>query len=102
MTTQITPDARIQSQIETLEKKLKQAKEKARKIAAQQVAAAAKKARADDTRKKVLVGGTMLALIKRGEWQEAELMAILDRSLERPADRALFGLQERPAAAPQQ
>lgn len=81
-----------QQKIEALQQRL--AKLQAEQRAAEQRAraAASKAARAVDTRKKVLIGGTMQAMIRRGEWAEAELLAILDRYLHRADDRELFGL----------
>lgn len=60
-----------------------------------------KRARAEDTRRKVLVGAAMLASVKDKPGKEAELRALLDAFLVRPDDRALFGLPakaESPAA----
>lgn len=49
-----------------------------------------------DTRRKILIGGTILALVKRGEWTEAQLVAMLDRGLSQQRDRLLFGLDAEP------
>jgi len=87
-------------QIEVLQQRL--AKLQAEQRAAEQRAraAASKAARAQHTRKMVLIGGTMQAMIRRGEWAEAELLAILDRYLQRADDRELFGLAPLAVATP--
>lgn len=63
-------------------------------------AAASKATRAEHTRKMVLIGGTMQAMIRRAEWSEAELLAILDRYLQRADERELFGLAPLAATTP--
>jgi hypothetical protein len=45
-----------------------------------------------DTRKKILIGGLVLKLIKTGEWTEAQLLELADRELSLDRDRLLFGL----------
>jgi len=47
-----------------------------------------KRARAEDTRRKVLVGAAMLASVKDKPGKEAELRALLDAFLVRPDVRA--------------
>lgn len=53
---------------------------------------AAKQARRDETRRKILIGATILAKIERGEFDQKKLRAMLDEALTRKDDRALFGL----------
>jgi hypothetical protein len=53
---------------------------------------AAKQARRDETRRKILIGATILAKIERGEFDEKKLRAMLDEALTRSDDRKLFGL----------
>lgn len=48
--------------------------------------------RKDDTRRKVLVGGVVLKMLKTGEMPQERLNQILDKHLEKEADRALFSL----------
>lgn len=48
--------------------------------------------RKDDTRRKVLIGGVVLKMLKTGEMPQERLTAILDQHLEREQDRALFEL----------
>jgi hypothetical protein len=48
--------------------------------------------RSQDTRRKILVGAAILAKVERGEWPQDKLLAMLDASLTRADDRALFDL----------
>ena len=82
----------IDDTIDTLTKKLKQAKAKKQQIEAKKRAAESKIERAKDTRRKILVGAAILAKVERDEWPEAKLLAMLDSTLTRADDRALFGL----------
>lgn len=85
--------ATLEQRIESLEKQLKQAKERKRMMDTRQRAAAAKKKRADDTRRKILVGATVLAKVESGEWPESKMLAMMDAALTRADDRGLFGLK---------
>lgn len=49
-------------------------------------------ARKDDTRRKVLVGAMALGMAESSQELKSQLMSDLDKYLERPRDRALFGL----------
>lgn len=89
--------ARIDQQIEALEKRLKQAKERRRMIEARKRAAESAKKRADDTRRKILIGAAVLAQVERGEWSEDKLHAMMASALIRTDDRALFGLDPLPS-----
>lgn len=84
--------AKLDQQIESLEKRLKQAKERKRMIEARKRSAEAAKKRADDTRRKILIGAAILAKVERGDWPEEKMRAMMDETLTRPDDRALFGL----------
>ena len=53
----------------------------------------AAKKRADDTRRKILVGAAILAKVESGEWPEKKMLAMMDSALTRKDDRALFGLE---------
>jgi len=53
---------------------------------------AAKRARRNETRRKILIGARILAKIERGEFDEKKLRAMLHEALVRKGDRALFGL----------
>lgn len=74
--------------LDELKKKLEQTKTR---LAALERAAAVK-ARKEDTRKKILIGGTVLARVSRGELSNDELTVWLDGFLTRDYDRRLFGL----------
>lgn len=91
--------ASIDDTIAILEAKLKQAKAKKQQIEARKRALDAKRRRTEDTRRKILVGAAILAAVERGEWPQDKLLALLDASLTRADDRALFDL---PAVQPQQ
>ncbi|RYF38059.1 MAG: mobilization protein [Cytophagaceae bacterium] len=86
--------ATIENTIASLEAKLKQAKAKKQQIEARKRALETKEERAKDTRRKILVGAAILAKVERGEWPKDKLLAMLDSSLIRPADRDLFELSE--------
>ena len=89
--------ATVDERIAALEAKLKQEKAKKQQIEARKRAAEQKQKRANDTRRKVLVGAVILAKVERGEWPEEKLLATMDEALTRADDRALFGLPEKPA-----
>jgi len=84
--------ATIENTIATLEAKLKQAKAKKQQIEARKRTLEAKEKRAQDTRRKILVGAAILVQVERGAWPKEELLSILDKSLTRSDDRALFDL----------
>lgn len=44
-----------------------------------------------DTRRKILIGGIVLAKVKRGEWGKDKLEALLSNELKAERDRELFG-----------
>lgn len=50
------------------------------------------KERKADTRRKILIGGVIMARIKRGEWPEDKLRSMLDKELKENRDRVLFDL----------
>lgn len=86
----------IEKRIETLETKLKQAKALKQKQDAQKRAQASKLERQKDTRRKILVGAAILSKVERGEWPKDKLIAMMDATLTRPDDRALFDLPALP------
>lgn len=86
--------ATVDERISALKEKLKKEETKKAQIDARKKAVAAKKARAEDTRKKVLVGAVILACIERGEWPADKLMSVMDKALTRADDRAIFGLPQ--------
>ncbi|KWF84907.1 hypothetical protein WL93_20460 [Burkholderia diffusa] len=66
----------------------------ARKVAAKAPRQQAKQTRADRERRIVLVGEVVLRRVERREWDDADFRAMMDEALARPADRALFDLDE--------
>lgn len=85
--------AGIEDTIAALETKLKQAKARKQKLEARKRAVERKVERSQDTRRKILVGAAILAKVERDEWPRDKLLAMLDSTLKRDDDRALFDLQ---------
>jgi molecular chaperone GrpE (heat shock protein) len=83
---------KLGDRINDLETKLKQLKAKQQRIDAQARALAARRTREQETRRKLLVGATVLARVDRDEIDHADLQAWLDAELTREDDRALFEL----------
>jgi hypothetical protein len=48
--------------------------------------------RKDDTRKKILIGGVVMKMLKSGEMTDGKLREMLDKHLDSERDRVLFGL----------
>ena len=90
---------KLDQRISELELKLKQLKSKQQRIDARARALANRRARQDDTRRKILIGATVLARIDAHQMDHAELEAWLDAHLTREDDRALFDLPPRQASA---
>ncbi len=88
--------ASIDDRIAALETKLKQERAKKQQIEARKRAAESKAKRSQDTRRKILVGAAILAKVERGEWPRDKLLAMMEATLTRDDDRALFGLPENP------
>ena len=89
---------KLDQRISDLEAKLKQLKAQQQRLDARARALASRRARQDDTRRKILIGATVLARIDTNQMDHTELDAWLDAHLTRDADRALFGLP--PKSAP--
>lgn len=83
----------IEDRIKQQEEKLKELKARKAKIEAQQKAAEAKQNRADDTRRKILLGSLFLDSMNKDEVIKNNIITQLNRHLKRPHDRALFGLK---------
>ena len=83
----------IDERIKALEERLKQEKAKKAKLDARRKSAQAMKERAIETRRKILIGAIILAKVERGDWSRDKLLDLLDASLTRADDRALFGLE---------
>ena len=56
----------------------------------------AQEKRKRETRRKILAGAMALDRVARGEVSEQRFQADMDRFLDQPRDRALFGLPPRP------
>ena len=84
--------ATIDERIAKLEATLKQAKAQKQKIDARKRAVESKQKRATETRKKILIGAAIQSMIERGQWTAENLQKIMDQTLIRDDDRALFNL----------
>jgi hypothetical protein len=87
---------KLDEQIATLEDRLKQLKLRQQRIDARQRALQAQRERKAETRRKILVGGVVLAKLQRGEIAAERLRGWLDQALTRVDDRAMFELPPRP------
>ena len=83
---------KLDERISGLEEKLKQLKTRQARLDARKRALASRQARKNDTRRKILLGATVMIRIDRGELDQATVNTWLDQSLTRADDRALFGL----------
>jgi hypothetical protein len=83
---------KLTDRISDLETKLKQLKVRQQRIEARARALASSRARKDDTRRKILIGATVLARIDAHQLDHADLHAWLDAHLTRDDDRELFEL----------
>ena len=79
------------TEIDKLDEKIKQLQEKKKQIQARDTA----KQRKEDTRKKILIGGTIMSAIKNNKMQWNTIKALLDENLVRDNDRALFDLSKK-------
>jgi len=52
--------------------------------------------RKKETRRKILIGGAILAKVKRGDWHPQQLRDLLDAELQADRDRDLFELPRKP------
>jgi hypothetical protein len=82
----------IEGRIEAAKKKLKQLTAQKQQLEARKRTEETKRKRTDDTRRKILIGAAILAKVERGEWPQARLLDMLNLTLTRPDDRALFDL----------
>lgn len=82
----------IEEQIRKQKEKLDQLKARKTAIEARAKASEAKKNRADDTRKKILVGAAVLAQIENNPEGQERTKQMLDKFLTKESDRKLFGL----------
>lgn len=82
--------ATVENTIARLEAKLKQAKAKKQQIEARKRASETKEERANDTRRKILIGAAVLRKIETNKWSEKELNEMMDDFLKNQKDRILF------------
>jgi predicted nucleic acid-binding Zn-ribbon protein len=82
----------LDEKIEAKRLKLEQLKVQQMRLENRLQAIATRQARREDTRRKILIGTTILAKIERGEFEEKKLRAMLDEALVRKDDRKLFEL----------
>lgn len=83
---------KLEEKITALETQLKQVKALKQKIEARKKTLASKKTRAEETKKKILIGALMLEKMNQQEEIRNQILAELDQFLTRNSDRALFGL----------
>ena len=79
-------------------KKLEELKLKKQKLEAEArklKSTMSKKERAEDTRRKILLGSLLMAKVENGQWSQENLISELDGFLTRDIDRKLFGLAEK-------
>jgi hypothetical protein len=88
----------LDERITSLETKLQQLKARQARIDARKRALLSRRARKDDTRRKILAGAIVLARVDQGLIPESEFRAWLDGALTRADDRALFELPPRTPA----
>lgn len=82
----------IEDQIKKQQDKLNQLKARKQAIEARARTLESKKARAEDTRKKVLIGAAVLAQIENNPEGQERTRLMMDKFLTRDNDRTLFGL----------
>ncbi|OTP75903.1 hypothetical protein [Caballeronia sordidicola] len=82
----------LRKRIAATDEKLNAIKE-ARKAADKVRRQAYKQSKADRERKVILVGEAVLRRVEQGQWDEVEFRNMMDESLTRGADRALFDLE---------
>ena len=87
----LVSNSRIE-RIKDLEEKKKQIEARIQKLKAQEQALKRK----EDTRLLILPWALVQHLIKTGYWSESEIFKQLDKFLDKPIDRNLFDLPEKP------
>ena len=90
------PMPKLDEQILTLQERLAQLKLRQQRVEARQHAIAAVRERKADMRRKILVGMVVLEKMQHSEADRRQVLAWLEQTLTRPADRALFGLAPAP------
>ena len=83
---------KLDDRVATLEEKLKQLKVRQQRITARASALASRRARNEDTRRKILAGAMILAKVEAGDFDSRTFKRWLDKALVREDDRKLFNL----------
>ena len=83
---------KLDDQISTLQDRLNQLKLRQQRLDARKRAVEAQRERKAETRRKILVGGIVLAKLRQGEIDVEQFRGWLDQALTRADDRALFGI----------
>jgi uncharacterized protein (DUF3084 family) len=83
---------KLDDQISALQARLSQLKLRQQRLDARKQAIEAQRERKAETRRKILVGGIVLAKLRQGEIDGEQFRGWLDQALTRADDRALFGL----------
>jgi hypothetical protein len=78
----------VQQQLDAAQQRVKQLKAKQQALQARERAKEAKQRRADDTRRKILLGAYVMASA-----QQPQIQQMMDKYLTEDRDRALFGLE---------
>jgi hypothetical protein len=86
---------KLDDQISTLQEKLQQLKLRQQRVDARKRASEALRERKAATRRKILVGGVVLAKLERGEIDQEQFRSWLNHALTRADERALFDLPPR-------
>lgn len=85
-----------QERIQALEERLRQLKTQQQRREARARTVAAKRARHEELRRKILVGAVVLSKVEAGEFEGAVLKRWMSVVLTRAEDRALFDLDDKP------
>ena len=83
---------KLDDQISALQEKLQQLKLRQQRVDARKRSSEALRERKAATRRKILVGGVVLAKVQRGEIDPEQFLGWLDQALNRADERALFNL----------
>jgi hypothetical protein len=83
---------KLDDQISTLQDRLNQLKLRQQHLDARKRAIEVQRERKAETRRKILVGGIVLAKFRQGEIDGEQFRGWLDQALTRADDRALFGI----------
>ena len=90
----MTDTSKLEQRIETLQTRLNQLKVRQARAEARKRALLSRRARKDDTRRKILAGAIVLAKVEAGELDPKRFRQWLDQALTRADDRALFELDD--------